>query len=201
MGLASSNAATAAATAVEAAAGTAAEAPPPTVGRSRVIVLKSSSYLQPSSTRNDEIGRNLKSVNFTGSPWNNAYASLVARSIVIDLTKKNNKYCKRSLKAEEARNVPCTSGYPLPDSFSFKEKAKNIAPIARHSVRAPVLSDLHRPKKVTKRCTQRRSPRTSHRSSPRRREFSAYIKNEERKICDIDSLKTRRKTRVKRLLL
>ncbi|KAL2741152.1 hypothetical protein V1477_010213, partial [Vespula maculifrons] len=128
-----------------------------------VTILKSSSNLQPSSTRNDEIGRNRKSVNFKRSLWSNAYSSLLG--------------------------------------LLLSEKAKNIAPIARHSVRAPVLSDLHRPKKVPKRCTQRRSPRTSHRSSPRRREFSAYIKNEERKMYDIDSLKTRRKTRVKRLLL
>lgn len=70
--------------------------------------------------------------------------------------------------AEKARACDARHRRSPPRLFLLSRGRKAIALIARHSVLAAVLSDLQHPAVIEK-CTRRRSPRTSRRSSPQRR--------------------------------
>lgn len=73
-------------------------------------------------------------------------------------------YAARVLRKRAIRDVRPS----LARLFLLPRGRKAIALIARRSVLAAVLSDLQHPAVIEK-CTRRRSPRTSRRSSPQRR--------------------------------
>lgn len=79
----------------------------------------------------------------------------------------DHRYIVRAC-AEKARACDTRHRRSLPRLFLLSRGRKAIALIARHSVLAAVLSDLQHPAVIEK-CTRRRSPRTSRRSSPQRR--------------------------------